>query len=340
MSKQVALCTGASGQDASYLMEILLSKGYEVHGVVRRSSSPEYHTKRIDHVFDPESRTNIHYGDLSEGLYNVILKVKPDIIFNLAAQSHVWVSFHQPIYTGEVNAIGVLRLLESVKMSQDVLGKQIKLYQASSSELWGITPPIQNEDSKMQPQSPYGVAKLAAYWYTKVYRNSYNLFTSNGILHNHSSPRRGVNFATRKITRTAARIVLGLQDKIELGNLDAVRDEGHSKDYMNAVSLIMEYCKPDDFVIATGEGHSIREWAELAFKHFNLDFYKYLVPNKSLERPSEVPALIGDSTKARTILGWKPEYTYYDLIYEMCEHDYQLAKEEKYLNEIRNRSNR
>lgn len=705
------LILGISGQDGSYISELYSEMGYEVHGVVRRSSSPEYHTKRIDHLFDPESRTNIHYGDLSEGLDSVLLKVQPDIVVNLSAQSHVWVSFHQPIYTNEVNAIGVLRLLESIKRTQDVLGKQIRFYQASSSELWGITPPIQNENSIMQPQSPYGIAKLAAYWYTKMYRTSYDMFASNGILHNHScisprlpmiirnketqhisvarvsdirkakekgknkqqweindleiwdgssfvdllcitatkrdkrdndfktklintrngiiettnhhnlldhrntkikaldckvgtkllhgsypkdnngycsttcyeaeflgmmvadgyiseggkhgsfskndvtlrnraeflwenvalgyttfseyndkdgltrnirlngnsnylkfiqqeiytydkykkiperilnankdiqlaflsgynkcdglkkgcctyefknfktnsavlaqgllyllhrvtsqnfnitfeysenhfgyysinllsptnqnkkietirgllaslsdraihretgfsrtmirkvrkdstyqfvhnkdkpkdeikktlyhedspdwvydiettsgkfmfgvgnivianSPRRGVNFATRKITRTAARIALGLANKIELGNLDAVRDEGHSKDYMRAVTLIMNHHEPDDFVIAMGEGHTIREWAEKAFAYFNLDFYKYLIPNKELHRPSEVPALIGDSTKARTVLGWEPEYTYETLIKEMCDNDYKLAQQE------------
>jgi GDPmannose 4,6-dehydratase len=324
--KKIALLTGASGQDASYLAEILLAKNYEVHGVLRRSSSPEYHTKRIDHIFDAESRTYLHYGDITEGLDNIILKVKPDYIYNLCAQSHVWVSFKQPIYTAETNAIGVLRLLETVKRAEQILNKQIRVYQASSSELWGITPPIQNEDSKMQPQSPYGCAKLFAYWCVKNYRTGYNMFTANGILHNHSSPRRGVNFASRKITRSAARIALGLQKQIELGNLDSIRDEGHSKDYMRAANLILEHDKADDFVIATGEGHTIREFAEKAFKHFNLNFYDYLVVNEELKRANEVPALIGDSTKARTILNWIPEYTFDSLITEMCLSDYELEK--------------
>lgn len=323
MSKTV-LISGGSGQDSSYLIEHCIARGYNVHAIVRRSSSPEYHTKRIDHIFDPESRNNVHYGDLSEGFDNIILDIKPDMIFNLAAQSHVWVSFKQPIYTAEVNAIGVLRLLEAVRRAEQILGKQIRVYQASSSELWGTTPPIQNENSIMMPQSPYGVAKLFAYHTVKNYRTGYKMFASNGILHNHSSPRRGMTFASRKITNTAARIALGLKKNIELGNIDAIRDEGHSKDYTKAMLLMLEHHEADDFVIATGESHTIREFAEKAFKYFNLDFYKYLVYNDSLKRANEVPALVGDSTKARTVLGWKPEYNFDSLIAEMAEHDYQL----------------
>jgi len=325
-TKKIALITCATGQDSSYLAEILLNKGYTVRLVMRRNSANN--TERIDHIFPPEAREFIHYGDLTEGIDNIIMETKPDIIFNLAAQSHVWVSFKQPIYTSEVNAIGFLRLCESVRRAEQILGKQIRIYQASSSEMWGSTPPIQNEGSSMQPQSPYGAAKLFAYHIGKIYRKSYGMFISNGILHNHSSPRRGLNFATRKISRIAARISLGMADKIELGNLDAIRDEGHSKDYMNAVLKIMEHDTPDDFVIATGEGHTIREFAEKAFAHFGLDFYKYLVSLDLLKRPSEVDALIGDSTKARTALNWQPEYTYDRLVKEMCEYDLAQAKKE------------
>jgi GDPmannose 4,6-dehydratase len=323
MANKIALITGITGQDSSYLAELLLDKDYEVHGVMRRSSIIT--SERIDHIFNPEGRCHIHYGDLTEGLDNIISEVKPDLIFNMGAMSHVWISFKQPVYTAETNAIGVLKLLESVKRAQKLLGKQIRVYQASSSEMWGSTPPIQNENSSMQPQSPYGVSKLFGYHIIKVYRKSYEMFASNGILHNHSSPRRGHNFATRKITRTAARISLGLLNNIELGNLEAIRDEGHSKDYMDCVVKILEHEKPDDFVVAMGEGHTIREWAEKSFKYFNLDFYKYLKNNDSLKRPSEVDALIGDSTKARTILKWEPQYTYESLIEEMCKYDYEQA---------------
>jgi GDPmannose 4,6-dehydratase len=236
------------------------------------------------------------------------------------------VSFKQPLYTGSVNALAVTRILEEIKAAEEILGKRIKFYQASSSELWGTTPPIQNENSLMCPQSPYGVAKLYAYWITKCYRNSYNMFASNGILHNHESPRRGINFVTRKITRQASRIKLGIINKIELGNLDAIRDWGHSKCYMRAVNMIMEYKDSEDWVVSTGEGHTVREFAEETFKCLGLDFYKYLVLDDSLKRASEVPALIGDSTKIRAILGWKPEITFTQLIKEMVDNDMREAE--------------
>ena len=332
--KKVWLVTGATGQDASYLFEHLYECGQEIHGLIRRSSSPEYHTKRIDHIVNPEKRNILHFGDLTEGLDNVILEVKPDYIVNLAAMSHVFVSFQQPIYTAETNAVGVLRLLESIRRCEKILGKQIRFYQASSSEIWGSTPPIQDENSIMAPCSPYGVSKLFAYHTTKIYRKSYGMFASNGILHNHSSVRRGITFATRKITRAVARITLGLQDKLYLGNLDAIRDEGKSSDYMKAVLKIILHDKPDDFVVATGESHTIREWAEKTFKFFNLDMNKHVIIIEDLKRPSEVNALVGDSTKARTLLGWEPEYTYQQLLEEMCLHDYEEALKEKHMIEM------
>jgi GDPmannose 4,6-dehydratase len=330
MSK-VALITGITGQDGSYLSEHLLKDGYEVHGTMRRASTIT--TERIDHLFVPEDRTFIHYGDLTEGLDQLIYSIKPDIIFNLAAQSHVWVSFHQPVYTIMANTVGVCRLLETIKQAEQTLGKQIRYYQASSSEMFGnsLCPETgYTENSSMHPCSPYGAAKLSSYWLTKTYRDGHKMFASNGILFNHSSERRGLQFASRKITRAAARISLGLQDKIELGNLEAKRDEGHSKDYTLAMKMIMEHDTPDDFVVATGETHSIREFGEYAFKHFNLDLYKYLVQSDVLKRPKEVPHLLGDSTKIRKTLGWKPEYTFETLIDAMCLNDYmQLQKELK-----------
>lgn len=322
---KVALILGITGQDGSYLSELLLADGYEVHGVVRRASTIT--TERIDHIFNPEERKFIHYGDLTEGLDQLIYKIKPDFIINLAAQSHVFVSFQQPVYTVMANTVGVVRLLETIKQAEQVLGKQIKYYQASSSEMFGNTPTPEKgytEDSVFSPCSPYGCSKLASYWLTKTYRDGYNMFASNGILFNHSSERRGYQFASRKITRAAARIALGLQDKIELGNLEAMRDEGHSKDYMRGVKLILEHDKADDFVIATGETHSIRQFGEKAFSYFNLDFYKHLVQLDSLKRPKEVPHLLGDSTKIRTTLGWKPEHNFDTLITAMCDNDYKI----------------
>lgn len=327
---KVALITGITGQDGSYLSELLLNDSYEVHGVMRRASTIT--TERIDHIFSPDDRKFIHYGDLTEGLDQLIYKIKPDIIFNLAAQSHVWVSFHQPVYTMMSNTLGVARLLETIKQAEQTLGKQIKYYQASSSEMFGNTPTPEKgytEDSVFSPCSPYGCSKLASYWLTKTYRDGYKMFAANGILFNHSSERRGHNFASRKITRAAARIALGLQDKIELGNLEAMRDEGHSKDYMKGVKLIMEQNTPDDFIIATGETYSIRQFGEKAFSYFSLDFYKYLVQLEELKRPKEVPHLLGDSTKIRTQLGWKPEYNFDTLIKAMCDNDYKIELNRK-----------
>lgn len=326
MSK-VALITGISGQDGSYLSEHLTQAGYEVHGVIRRSSLPN--TDRIDHVFDPNRRDQIHYGDLTSDLDSIIYKIKPDFIYNLAAQSHVWVSFKDPVYAAMTNAVGVVKLLETIRQAEKVLGKQIRFYQASSSEMFGKTPPPQHEYTNFHPASPYGCAKLYSYWITRTYRDSYNMFACNGILFNHESPRRGVNFVTRKVTRAAARIALGLQSKIELGNLDALRDWGHSKDYTRAMKLIMEHDTPQDWVVSTGEYHTVREFAERVFAYFKLDFYDHLVSNDDLLRPNEVPALLGDSNKIRTVLGWKPEYSFDDLIKEMCISD--MIQESKQL---------
>lgn len=326
MSK-VALIIGATGQDASYLAELLLDDGYEVHGTIRRSSVIT--TERIDHIFSPDSRGFLHYCDLTEGLDQIIYKIKPDIVFSLAAMSHVFISFQQPVYTMMTNTVGVCRLLETIKQAEQTLGKQIKFYQASSSEMFGNTPTPEkgyNEESRFSPCSPYGASKLASYWLTRTYRDGYKMFASNGILFNHSSERRGYNFASRKITRAAARIALGLQDKIELGNLEAKRDEGHSRDYMKAVKLIMEQDKPDDYVVATGETHTIRQFGEKAFNYFNLDFDKYLVQLEELKRPKEVPHLLGDSTKIRTKLGWFPNYSFDSLIEAMCRNDYEIEK--------------
>lgn len=320
MENKRALITGVTGQDGSYLSEHLIAKGYDVYGVVRRAST--INTERIDHIFDPLSRDRIKYGNLNAGIDSIIYEIKPDIIFNLAAQSHVWVSFKEPVYTAMTNSVGVVKLLETIRQAEKTLGKQIRFYQASSSEMFGTSPPPQNEDTPFNPASPYGCAKLYSYWLTRTYRNSYNMFASNGILFNHESPRRGKTFVTKKITRAAARIANGLQDNLELGNLDALRDWGHSKDYTRAMLMIMEHTQPDDFVVATGEYHTVREFVDKVFKYFNLSIDKHLILLDELKRPNEVPALLGDSSKIRKVLGWSPEYTFDSLIKEMCEQDH------------------
>lgn len=333
MGKKVALITGVSGQDGSYLAELLLSKGYEVHGTIRRSSLPN--TSRIDHVFDPESRTSIHYGDLQDSsIVNLIYKIKPDEIYNLAAMSHVKISFDQPIYTGDVTGLGVVRLLEGIRrgIENNILSRNIKYYQASSSEMFGISPPPQNEETKFQPVSPYGCAKLYAYHITKTYRTGYNIFASNGILFNHESPRRGVNFVTRKITIGAAKIKLGLQKELVLGNLDALRDWGHSRDYMEAIWLILQHDKPDDFVVSTGQYHTVREFVEKVFLHHGLDWKQYVKYDEFFLRPNEVPALLGDSKKIRKVLNWEPKCSFDNLVSEMCASDlaYVVAQQKQY----------
>jgi GDPmannose 4,6-dehydratase len=335
-----ALITGITGQDGSYLAELLLQKGYEVHGIIRRSSS--FNTKRIDHLYkDPHKedvKMFLHYGDMtdSSNLNRILEKTQPDEIYNLAAQSHVQVSFEVPEYTAEVDGVGVLRFLDAIKES----GLKTKFYQASTSELFGKVQEIpQKETTPFYPRSPYSVAKLYAYWIVKNYREAYNLFACNGILFNHESPRRGETFVTRKITRAAVRIRKGLQDKLYLGNLDAKRDWGYAKEYVEAMWLMLQQDKPEDYVIATNETHSVREFTELSFKHLNIDVVwkgqgvdekgynkktgKCLVEvDPKYFRPTEVDLLIGDSTKAKQNLGWEPKTKFEELVKIMIDADY------------------
>jgi GDPmannose 4,6-dehydratase len=306
-----ALITGINGQDGSYLSELLLERGYEVHGTIRRSSTIS--TERIDHIFDPEDRRYIHYADLEEGLEHLLYDIKPDEIYNLAAMSHVKVSFDVPVYTAMTNAVGVVKLLEAVRK----LHLKSRIYQASSSEMFGITPPPQSEDSPFNPVSPYGCAKLYAYHIARSYRTGYGMFVSNGILFNHESERRGESFVTKKIVNAAVRIKHGLQDKLYLGNLDAKRDWGHSRDYMRAVMAILGHSEPGDFVVATGETHTVREFVERVFSLLGMDWEKHVEIQESLRRPNEVPALLGDSTKIRKVLGWKPKIDFNTLISRM-----------------------
>jgi len=326
MSKKVALITGINGQDGSYLSEILLEKGYEVHGVIRRASTPN--TERIDKAFDPEDKTYIHYGDLADGIDNLLYQIQPDEVYNLASMSHVKISFDIPIYTGDITGIAVTRILEGIRKLG--LTKKTKFYQASSSEMFGIVQPPQSEASPFHPVSPYGCAKLYGYFMTKAYRTGYGLFACNGILFNHESERRGVNFVTRKITRAAARIKLGLQKDLILGNLDAKRDWGHSRDYMNAIFFIMQHEVADDWIVSTGDTHTVQEFVIEVFKYFDLDWKEYVKTNDVFKRPNEVPALLGDSTKIRTKLGWKPEVDFKQLVKLMCDSDYD-AEMKKYI---------
>ncbi len=317
-----ALITGITGQDGSYLTELLLSKGYSVYGIIRRSSS--FNTDRIDHIYqDPHiagRRLHLVYGDLNDAssLNKILRDVKPDEIYNLGAQSHVRVSFDIPEYTAEVCALGTLRLLEAIRDT----GINTKFYQASSSELYGKVQEVpQKETTPFYPRSPYAAAKLYAYWITVNYRESYGLFACNGILFNHESPRRGETFVTRKVTKGAAAIKLGLQDKLYLGNLDAKRDWGYAGDYVEAMWLMLQQDKPDDFVIATGETYSIRDLLDEAFGHLGLDWHPYVEIDPRYYRPAEVDLLIGDPTKARTKLGWEPKVKFQDLVKMMVDAD-------------------
>lgn len=310
-----ALLTGIAGQDGSYLAELLLEKGYEVHGIIRRSSL--INTGRIDHIFD---RLNIHYGDLSDGsgLARLMTKIQPDEVYNLGAQSHVRVSFDCPEYTTDVNATGTIRLLEAIRESS----VRPKYYQASSSEMFGKVQEIpQREITPFYPRSPYACAKVFSFWATVNYRESYGLHASNGILFNHEGPRRGETFVTRKITRAIANILLGQQDKLYLGNLEAKRDWGYAKEFVEAMWLMLQQERPDDYVIATGETHSVREFLEVAFKHAGLDWRRYVVIDPRLYRPTEVDLLIGDATKAREKLGWTPKTKFEDLVKLMVDAD-------------------
>lgn len=323
-----ALITGISGQDGSYLAELLLQKGYEVHGVVRRSS--DFNTRRIDHIFNPEVRDHIHFGDLATGIDNLVYKIQPDEIYNLGSMSHVKVSFDVPVYTGDVTGLAVCRILEAIRqgVSIGILDPKIKFYQASSSEMFGQTPTPKDgydETSQMTPVSPYGCAKLYGYHITKTYRTGFNLYAANGILFNHESPRRGPTFVTRKVTRAAARIATGRQSKLMLGNINALRDWGHSKDYMKAIHLILQQDKPDDYVVATGMQYSVEDFVKAVFNYWKLNYMDYLITDRALTRPNEVPNLLGNSAKIRK-LGWNPDYNFYSLVAEMCEEDMKLEK--------------
>ena len=316
-----AFITGITGQDGSYLADLLLAKGYEVHGVMRRSSS--FNTKRISHIpldlHNPASCFYIHYGDLADGsVLNRLLKtVQPDEVYNLGAQSHVRISFDVPEYTADVVALGSLRILDAIRET----GIKTKFYQASSSEMFGLAEPPQNETTLFHPRSPYACAKVFAYWITRNYREAYGMFAANGILFNHESPRRGENFVTKKITHTVARIKAGLEKKLYLGNLDAVRDWGYAPEYVEAMWLILQQDKPDDFVIATGESHTVKEFVEEAFRIVGLDWKKYVEIDPRYYRPSETPVLIGDCRKAKRILKWKPKVKFKELIRIMLEYD-------------------
>ena len=329
MADKRALITGVTGQDGSYLVELLLSKGYEVHGIVRRSSS--FNTGRIDHIYkdphDPNRKLRLVYGDLNDAssLNQILRTVRPDEIYNLAAQSHVRVSFDVPEYTAEVTALGTLRLLEAIRES----GLTPKFYQASSSEMYGnVAETPQRETTPFYPRSPYGCAKVFAFHTTRNYREAYGLFACNGILFNHESPRRGETFVTRKITRAATQIKAGLQDVLYLGNLDARRDWGYAPDYVEAMWLMLQQEEPDDYVIATGETHSIAEFVEEAFGLLGLDWRRHVKLDPRYLRPTEVDLLIGDASKARRQLGWKPKVMFKELIRIMVESDLELAERE------------
>jgi GDPmannose 4,6-dehydratase len=321
MSRKVALITGVTGQDGSYLAEFLLAKGYEVHGLIRRSST--FNTSRIDHIYqDPHEKNPklfLHYGDLIDGvgLTNLIREIKPTEVYNLGAQSHVQVSFTMPQYTGQVDAVGAVGLLEAIR-SADI---DTRFYQASTSELFGSTPPPQNENSVFRPQSPYAAAKLMAYWCTVNYRDGYGMHATNGILFNHESPRRGETFVTRKITRAAAAIKTGKQDKLFLGNLDAVRDWGFAKEYVESMWLMLQQDKPDDYVVATGVGATVKDFAEAAFSRAGLNWQDHVETDKKYIRPTEVDALIGDPSKAEKALGWKAATHWKELAELMVDAD-------------------
>ena len=329
-----ALITGITGQDGSYLAELLLEKGYEVHGMIRRSSS--LRRERIDHFADTipaaARHLKLHYGDLADtmSMVRLVREVRPQEVYNLAAQSHVRVSFEQASYTADVTAVGVLRLLEAVRDFQESSGQQVRFYQASSSELFGkVQETPQREMTPFHPRSPYGVAKLYGHWITVNYRESYGLHASSGILFNHESPRRGENFVTRKVTRAAARIKLGLQQQLALGNLEARRDWGFAGDYVKAMWLMLQQESPDDYVIATCETHSVRELCDAAFSHVRLDYRDFVVHDQRLERPAEVDLLVGDASKAREKLGWQPQVSFAELIAMMVNADLELAERER-----------
>lgn len=351
MSKKVALITGVTGQDGAYLSELLLEKGYEVHGIKRRSSL--FNTDRIDHLYQDQHERNVnyflHFGDLTDAtnMIRIIQEVQPDEIYNLAAMSHVHVSFEMPEYTANVDAIGTLRILEAVRILK--MEKKTKIYQASTSELYGkVMETPQSETTPFYPRSPYGVAKMYAFWITKNYREAYDLFACNGILFNHESPLRGETFVTRKITRGVARIKLGLQENLFMGNIDSQRDWGHARDYVEGMWRILQQDEPDDFVLATGRTNSVRYFIERAFAEVGIEIEwkgkaedekgidkktgKVLIEiDPKYYRPTEVDLLMGDPSKAKAKLGWKPTYTLEQLISEMVKADMELFKRDKYL---------
>ena len=333
-----AIITGITGQDGSYLAELLLGKGYEVHGIIRRSSS--FNTERLDHIYqDPHekgARLRLHYGDLNDanGLLDVLRKVQPDEVYNLGAQSHVRVSFDQPVYTVDTDATGTLRLLESLRSFQEISGKSIRFYQASSSEMFGKVQEIpQKETTPFYPRSPYGCAKLFSHWITVNYRESYNMHASCGILFNHESPRRGETFVTRKITRAVGRIKLGMQKKLYLGNIDSQRDWGFAGDYVEAMWLMLQQPKADDYVIATGKMISVRKFCELAFSHVGLDAKDFIEIDPRYFRPAEVEQLQGDASKAKKVLNWTPRVGVEELARMMVESDLEQARREKTLRD-------
>jgi len=333
MSKK-ALITGITGQDGSYLAEFLLNKGYEVHGLIRRCSS--FNTQRIDHIYqdphEPDPQLFLHYGDLTDGtgLREVLTRVQPDEVYNLAAQSHVRISFDQPVYTAQVDAVGTIRLLEAIRDT----GINSRFYQAASSEMYGRAVEVpQTEATPFHPRSPYGCAKVYGYWQTVNYRESYEMFCCNGILFNHESPRRGETFVSRKITRAATRIKEGLQEKLYLGNLEARRDWGYAGDYIEAIWLMLQQEKADDYVIATGQTHSVRELLDLAFDKLDLNWHDYVEIDSRYFRPAEIDILQGDASKARRELAWEPKVSFEELIAMMIEADWELARQERVLVE-------
>lgn len=326
-----ALITGITGQDGSYLAELLLEKGYEVHGIIRRAST--FNTQRIDRLYqDPhvkDVRLFLHYGDMTDasGLVRLVHDIRPDEVYNLAAQSHVRVSFDSPEFTGDVDALGTMRLLEAIRET----GREtsVRFYQASTSELYGKVQEVpQRETTPFYPRSPYAVAKLYAFWAVKNYREAYGVFASNGILFNHESPRRGETFVTRKITRAVGRIKYGLQHDLYMGNINALRDWGYAGDYVEGMWRILQHDTPDDFVLATGEMHTVKEFLETAFDHVGLDWAKYTHHDSRYDRPSEVDQLLGDPTKARTVLGWEPKVKFKYLVKMMVDADLELARKE------------
>jgi GDPmannose 4,6-dehydratase len=333
-----AIITGITGQDGSYLAELLLEKGYEVHGIIRRSAS--FNTSRIDHLYrDPHesgTRLFLHYGDLTDGngMARLLQEVKPDEVYNLGAQSHVRVSFDQPLFTADVDALGTLRVLEAIRAYQEWSGKQVRYYQASSSEMFGKVQEVpQRETTPFHPRSPYGVAKVFGHWITVNYRESYGMHASSGILFNHESPRRGETFVTRKITRAAGRIKLGLQKRLYLGNCDAQRDWGFARDYVEAMWLMLQQPEADDYVIATGRMISVKQFGEMAFAHLGLEFSDFVETDPKYFRPAEVDELLGDASKAKAKLGWEPRTSVEELAAMMVEHDLELAEREKVLRD-------